>query len=344
MCSPSQNSQIRFIRITYISYLYLFYCIFYIFAIKEEKLREELNLMNYRKMKQNNITTNTNKLLLAKKNRGKLGEFSIKDGDFTLIIEDFDMLENVLGKKAFNEGRIPTSTAKLLTVFLIKLTEEGCNSNLVQITLDELANMYGKNITKNTKKDLREQADKDMKILKNIKVTYTPKNKNADSGKEYFDSYLFGGDKGILKNIISFKFNEKFFKILERQSTFLYYPIELLGFNEKYNPHSYLLLQYITDHKRRNIGKANENRIKVKSIYEHCTTLPRYDEIKESGQFSKRIKDPFERDLDNIQSFNWEYEKEQPFTFNEWLESYIVVHWKNYPIIPIKNRKGVKRK
>lgn len=295
-------------------------------------------------MKQNNITTNTNKLLLAKKNRGKLGEISINDVNFTLSIEDYDSLENSIGKKAFIEGRIPTSTVKFLMAILIKLTEEGCNSNLVKISLIELANMYNKDITKNTFKDLRKQADKDMKILRNMKITYTPKKVNIACGEDYIDNYLFGGKKGIKNNIIYFKVNEDFFKIFKNQSTFLYYPIELLGFNEKYNPHSYLLLQYITDHKRRNIGRINENRIKVKSIYEHCTTLPRYEDIQNNRAVNERIINPFERDLDNIQSFTWEYEKEQPFTFNEWLESYIIVNWGDYPIIPIKNRKGVKRK
>lgn len=344
MCSPSQNFQIHFIRITYISYLYLFYCIFYIFAIKEENLREELDLMKFRTMKQNNITSNTNKLLLAKKNRGKLGEMCIEDKNFTLSIEDYDTLEQFLGKKDFSEGRIPISTVKIFTAFIVKLTETGCNNSVVKISLSELAKMYGKDITKNTLKDLRKQINKDMKILRNVKITYTPKRRNIACGEDYIDTYLFGGTKGIKNNIIFFKFNEDFFKILQNQKTFLYLPMELLGFNEKYNPHSYLLLQYITEHRRINTGRINENKIKVKSIYEHCKTLPRYEDIQNNRAVNERIIAPFERDLDNIQSFTWEYEKGQPFTFNEWLESYIVVNWGSYPVIPIKNRKGVKRK
>lgn len=288
------------------------------------------NKKRYLPIRQNQISDNITKGLLEPK------QLSIFDGsattkidtkqkqEFVLTIEKFEELENILSNELYTNNKANQSAGKLLDSFLIKMTENGFSSPLATIPLKEYAEMTGKKDLK----ELRSRTKSDLQVLKRVKFSYTPKKKSKANNQDYMNVYLFGGTEGIKNGNITFKFNDDFFRIFAEQKNFLLIPAEVLQSNERKNPHTYLLYKKIVSHKRMNLGKKNENIIKAKTLYEYCVTLPRYDEIKEAGQFSKRIREPFERDLDIIKEFTWRYDSEEtPSNFNEWINTNIIIKW-----------------
>ena len=311
--------------------------------IIEQVLKEETNNKNieikkidkvkYKPLKQNQISDNITKGLLEPK------QLSIFDGsattnlntkkkqEFVLTIEKFEELENILSNELYNNHKANQSAGKLLDSFLIKMTENGFSSPIASIPLKEYAEMTGKKDLK----ELRNKTKSDLQVLKRVKFSYTPKKKTKGNNQDYMNIYLFGGTEGIKNGNIMFKFNDDFFKIFAEQKNFLYIPTEVLQSNEKRNPNTYLLYKKIISHKRMNLGKKNENIIKVKTLYEYCVTLPRYEEVMQADKhISQRIIEPFERDLDIIQEFSWCYDTTNPpTTFDDWINTNIKITWKN---------------
>ena len=321
-------------------------------TIQEEKKYTPLPLIEknpyYRPFKQNTITDNITKGLIAPK------QLSLFDGgyattnldpranpDFVLCIEQWNEIAPLLSKEVAKDLRTNQSTDKLLKCLLIKLAETGFRSMTASISLKEYAELT----SKKDMKELRKRVKVDLATLKRVKFSYTPKHKTRYNRDNYTNIYLFGGTEKIENGHIYFKFNEDFFKIFAEQPSFLYFPVEGLQFNERKNPHSYMLFSRIVSHKRINTGKKNENIIGVKTLYDYCVSLPRYDQV--NGRFSQLILEPFERDLDVIKSFSWHYDtQEPPKSFNEWLQSNIVIDWKlEFPKIEKKkSRKPRKNK
>lgn len=311
--------------------------------IIEQVLKEETNNKNieikkidkvkYKPLKQNQISDNITKGLLEPK------QLSIFDGsattnlntkkkqEFVLTIEKFEELENILSNELYNNHKANQSAGKLLDSFLIKMTENGFSSLIASIPLKEYAEMTGKKDLK----ELRNKTKSDLQVLKRVKFSYTPNKKTRGNNQDYMNIYLFGGTEGIKNGNIMFKFNDDFFKIFAEQKNFLYIPTEVLQSNEKRNPNTYLLYKKIISHKRMNLGKKNENIIKVKTLYEYCVTLPRYEEVMQASRaVTQRIIEPFERDLDIIEEFSWCYDTQNPpTTFDEWINTNVKITWKN---------------
>lgn len=312
--------------------------------IIEQVLKEEtssnsietnkIDKIKYKPLKQNQISDNITKGLLEPK------QLSIFDGsattnlntkkkqEFVLTIEKFEELENILSNELYNNHKANQSAGKLLDSFLIKMTENGFSSPIASIPLKEYAEMTGKKDLK----ELRNRTKSDLQVLKRVKFSYTPKKKTKGNNQDYMNIYLFGGTEGIKNGNIMFKFNDDFFRIFADQKNFLYIPTEVLQSNEKKNPNTYLLYKKIISHKRMNLGKKNENIIKVKTLYEYCVTLPRYEEVMNTTgkQVNQRIIEPFERDLDIIQEFSWCYDTPNPpTTFDDWINTNIKITWKN---------------
>lgn len=300
---------------------------------KEIKKVDIIDKKRYRPLKQNQISDNITKGLLEPK------QLSIFDGsastnldtrkkqEFVLTIEKFEELENILSNELYNNHKANQSAGKLLDSFLIKMTENGFISPIASIPLKEYAEMTGKKDLK----DLRARTKSDLQVLKRVKFSYTPKKKTKGNNQDYMNIYLFGGTEGIKNGNIMFKFNDDFFKIFAEQKNFLYVPTEVLQSNERKNPNTYLLYKKIVSHKRMNLGKKNENIIKVKTLYDYCVTLPRYEDVMNATRaVTQRIIEPFERDLDIIKEFTWNYESEtNPTTFDEWINTNIKITWKN---------------
>ena len=114
-------------------------------------------------------------------------------------------------------------------------------------------------------KELRNRTKSDLQVLKRVKFSYTPKKKTKGNNQDYMNIYLFGGTEGIKNGNICLNLMMTF-RIFADQKNFLYIPTEVLQSNEKKNPNTYLLYKKIISHKRMNLGKKNENIIKVKTL------------------------------------------------------------------------------
>ena len=118
---------------------------------------------------------------------------------------------------------------------------------------------------------------------------------------------------------------------------------QLWQLNPKKHPHSYFLLRKIMEHKNMNIGKPNEDLISTKALLSVCGTIPSYDEMRTGArQVTKRIIDPFERDMNALaDTLTWEYchksgspltDKElETFDYQTFSNTLILIHWNSYP-------------
>lgn len=307
-------------------------------AVKEEALNKEkeqsLTTKRFVPYRQNMIVDNTVRGLVDHKQTDMWGTatstYITRQGKMEVIIEKYVEVEEYLSKELFDSGKVYQSAGKLLDCFLISLAEEGFNSPMVKLPLKTYAEL----IHKSDLKEVRKRVKGDIAVLKRLKIQNTPARKTKKNEKDYINVYLFGGVEGIKNGVIYFKLNEEFFKVFAEQKNFLYMPIEALQSNEKKNPHTYLLYRKIISHKRINAGKPRENTIKVEELYKFCTSLPRYEEVMNTTkQVTKRIIEPFERDLDIINEFTWHYKDgADPKDFKEWLDTDIIITWNSqYP-------------
>ena len=78
-----------------------------------------------------------------------------------------------------------------------------------------------------------------------------------------------------------------------------------------------------------NLGKLNENVISVKTLIDACPNFPTYEDVMGgAGQISKRIINPFERDMDSLSpGISWEYQRESPKNYSDFINSNIIIHW-----------------
>lgn len=125
------------------------------------------------------------------------------------------------------------------------------------------------------------------------------------------------------------------------------YPYNLLAINSHNNPHSYFIGRKLALHHNMNVGKPNFNRISVKSLIATIPDLPKYDEVmSESRQITKRIIQPFERDLIALQDNygilkSWRYcnsggepitdAQAEKYDYDTWIEWLVEFELADYP-------------
>lgn len=266
---------------------------------------------------------------------------TIEASDFKLFIRGYSELMN--GIKA--------SAAMLLDCLLIVATRNRLRDTLVILPLREYMHMRKLKDEKAT----REQVKNDMDALERVSFEY------KGTGKQYgkwLKVHISGGTSGQIKNgDIIFRFNEDFFnsfKNFGNEYSFMYLPYETLQGNIKQHPYTYWLARKISEHKRMNSGKHNENIIKVKTLIEACPDYPTYDNVmKGNRNITKRIIEPFERDMDALdEALVWQYSVEDPKSYEEFISATVIIQWKNYPDIAklkkskarwIKNLKTLKK-
>lgn len=129
----------------------------------------------------------------------------------------------------------------------------------------------------------------------------------------------------------------------------------LLEVNPHQNPYSFQLGYKLQTHRFMNEGKPGQGLISVKALVSVC------DFNTDTHRVSEQIIDPFERDLDRLQSLgilnSWEYTnakgeklRDDQLKFSNlstWLKLYIKFEFKNYPALAVCKkpiRKGLKAK
>ena len=111
----------------------------------------------------------------------------------------------------------------------------------------------------------------------------------------------------------------------------MYFPIEALQGNINANPYKYWLARRISEHKRMNLGKSNEDVISVKTLIEACPNYPKYEDVRESNRrLTHRLIKPFERAMNTlIGAFSWDYCKDHPKNYEEFISAKVKITWIN---------------
>ena len=138
-------------------------------------------------------------------------------------------------------------------------------------------------------------------------------------------------------------------------------PVDLKMFtiNPQKNPHGYNIMRKLTEHYDINATAPNEPvKLSVLALLEHCPEIPTPKEVRteKAVQLSKRIREPFERDINALEEtyglIKWQYcklggiefepEETQPadYPFEDWLDLLIEYYLPDYPV---KKKKEVRR-
>lgn len=249
------------------------------------------------------------------------GNGSIEERDFRLFVKGYSELVSGVNETA----------ARLLDSLMITATRNGLQNTLVTLPIREYLDMRGLK----DEKEIRRQVKGDIDALERISFEYKGTGKNRGA---WLKVSISGGTVGQIKNgDIVFRFNQDFFDSFKVGASYLYmyFPHEALKGNIKENPWKYWLARKISEHKRMNIGKPNEDTISTRTLIDACPNYPTYEKImKEDRAISRRIVEPFERDLNALSpSISWEYQglNESPRNYQEFIAANIVVHWSEYP-------------
>lgn len=253
------------------------------------------------------------------------GTATITQGNLTITIPDFTELTS-----------FKTSTYQLLDALTVALTETGAKSTVVALPLREYMAKRGLR----DKKEARKQAEDDLDILFNAKISFKEKRKKGQE-QDFHDIRIIDS-KGIKKGIINVSFGTAFYNILLGYPI-MPYPAQLWTLNSKRNPNSFYLLRKIAEHKNMNVGKKNEDIIAVKTLLAVAPNLPSYEEVMATDRaLNRRIIEPFERDLDALEdTLTWTYchsnnspltdEELKAISFETFITLLIKTDWKTYP-------------
>ncbi|MDL2318127.1 hypothetical protein LJC74_03405 [Eubacteriales bacterium OttesenSCG-928-A19] len=248
-----------------------------------------------------------------------LGNATVNSKDFRLFIRGYTELTN----------GINTSAAKLLDSLLITATTNGLSDTLVTLPLKEYMAMRGLRDVKSA----RQQVRRDIDALERVRFEYLGIGKDRGS---WLNVTLAGGTSGIKNGVIYFRFNEDFYnsvRVSEGRYLFMFFPRESLRLNDNVNPYSYAFARRIAEHKRINLGRVNENSIRVATILRACPAFPTYAEVMAGNRnVTDRIIAPFERDMNALRdAFTWEYAGEPPQSYQAFIEATVRIHWAGYP-------------
>jgi hypothetical protein len=251
------------------------------------------------------------------------GNGTIASSDFRLFIRGYQELVSGVNQSA----------AMLLDSLMITATQDGLQSTLVNLPLKEYMNMRGLKDEKET----RTQVKRDIDALERVSFEYKGAGKQKRS---WLKISISGGTVGQIKNgDIIFRFNQDFFdsfRVSEKtRYLYMYFPREALQGNIKQHPHKYWLARKISEHKRMNLGKSNEDIIGVDTLIAACPNMPTYEEIMQGDRaISRRIIEPFERDMDELnQSLLWYYTNsdEGPQDYQSFMAATVTIQWHFYP-------------
>jgi len=224
--------------------------------------------------------------------------------------------------------RIRPSAIKLTYYLLKKVFEEG--KTLITFELPEYMEVRGLKDRRHARKQLLE----DMETLSGISFEFS-----SPRGKCHFS--IYGGFRSISKRgTVQYRITPEFLQVIP-QKQFLFLPKEFFMIDDRQNPHAYSLISKLSLHKHLNHGRKNENVISIRSLLESCHALPTHEEVAGSEtdrHVYERIIQPFERDMDSIRSFSWEYtdpvsgkKKSRPTDYDSFISLNVTIYWKDHP-------------
>lgn len=230
------------------------------------------------------------------------------------------------------------STSQLFDRLIVEFTETGAKSRTITLSLDDYMQSRGLK----DRKETRKQVKSDLHTLRTSAVSFKEYSGKGKKRQEIaFTDVNIAEAVGIDRNgKIMLTLTPSIYELL-KQSYVMPLPQECQKINSKRNPNSYNLLRKIAEHKNMNIGKPNEDIISVDTLLKCCPAIPTYERVKKSDRmFTRRIIDPFCRDMDALETISWEFcnTNNEPLTDRQLAMSYDVfsklnVHitWNVYP-------------
>ena len=284
--------------------------------ISENYIRQGIVTNELTKIKTNSKNTTIDKVT---------GTATATRGDLTVTITHYDKLTG-----------LRTSTHQLLDSLLLKYTADPHTNKKIKLPLSEYMAMRGLSDMKSA----REQVNADLDILFETKISFFQKKKRRNE-PDTRDIRLCSS-KGIVNGVIEFNLGDEFEEILNSYPV-MAYPPELLKLKGRKALNGYYLGRKITEHKRMNAGKPNEDIISVKTLLEACPDLPSYAEVMETDRaINRRIIEPFENGMDALNDiFSWEFchskgehltgEEASIMDYNTFESCLVKTTWKDYP-------------
>lgn len=237
------------------------------------------------------------------------------------------MIEN--GK---NQKPLSQTTHRLLDMLLAQFHNTGKNNKYIELSFKD----YMKKCNLKDKRTARQLILKDLEILKSITIKWYDENdKYPYKIVDICSSYNFPP----YAKTIEFEMSDIFYFSM-KQAPYMFLPTLIYAFNPTNQPHSYYALKKISTHKSMNFHKPNEDIISVKALLASIPLIPKYEDVKVTGEISRKIITPFENALDTLcDVLTWEYcdkknnifDKNKPKDYKTFISLKIKIQWKCYP-------------
>lgn len=209
------------------------------------------------------------------------------------------------------------STFQLLDMLTVQERE-----GVARVRLDKYMELRGLKDTKAA----RELVKADLETLARAAI-------HIHDGKGFMECALIA-DRGIRHGVIAVSFGKSFAELLRNYKP-MPYPRLLYRVNTHKNPHAFYLLRRISEHKNMNYTKSNADILSVKTLLDACPEMPKYEWVNAGArQLSKRIIEPFERDMCALSTvLSWEYAEPLPdaVDWETFSNSLVRVKWESYP-------------
>ena len=259
----------------------------------------------------------------------RLGRGEIKQGDVTIFIEKF---------KEARENLRP-SVPRLFYAGVRELAKKNAYKNTprerILYTIDFSLSDYMKLRGVHDERMARRQVKADCEALISLSAKWEETRGKGDV--VYFKLMNFFGGAELENGIITLKFNPEFADYLINKAYEMKLPKLYFQINDKNNPYSASMLEYLSTRKRQTRGRKAEDIISVRALAEYAGVPI------DSRKAKERAIEPMERDLDALDSvLTWHYcqskgeklteEQNKNFTPDIFRKSYIKITWHDYPL------------
>lgn len=243
----------------------------------------------------------------------------------------------ILKDYQINNFIVDQSMNALLSAFLVEyctLTAQNKSDRIITLSLTDYMERRGIKDRKEAKK----RAIRDLDAIDNI----------GFSELKRFNLIRLSQQVKIQGDTMTLWISEPFSRILE-ESYVIPYPKQLWKLNPKDNPNSFYLLRFMAEHKNMNYFKDNADIFLVSTLLVKAVFIPTAEEIGNERHYTRRIIEPFERDLNALSdTLSWHYQDREGNKIDK-VESYkqfvtlrVHVTWNDYPekkkIAPPKKR------
>lgn len=255
------------------------------------------------------------------------GIAKINQEDFVVALENFKKISG-----------LRQSTAQLLDEIVEVFTESGSKSQMITMSLKDHMKKRGLKDEKEARKQFRE----DFETLSHTKIARFTQKLRGGKTEDFFDIGIIQKSGGLVNGVITIYLETPLYNLLSGYNI-MPYPKLLWQLNASKNPNSFYFLRKISEHKNMNIGKKNENIIAVRTLLKTSPYVPSYEKVIKTGQhLTQRIIEPFERDMNALESeLTWEYchsngnplndEELKIMSYELFSKLYIKVIWRKYP-------------